>query len=207
MISKPVAANPFVQKYLSANKSVVGFNLNEERDDFLDLSFILDYHNFAILATTLGRRFQKAGYPEAVREGITIFSETLRENVLSVALRRFYEQMKHEKMNGPLAEMYEACETHLITLDDLLRLNFKASIAKLKFHGGKKALDVFDEYMRKMAAECEIHAAVTITPEKWDMHFDYQNVRSLFFQAPATPMLFTRILTPVMLCFYESFQL
>lgn len=206
MLDTPLIDQVSVYTYLCSHKGTFEVRADEEKPDLLRFSFDLDYYNFVILATVIGRYFKESGHPEVIREGVEAFTETLRENVLGSAMRRFYRKMEDEGMSGPCAEMYAACDAHYITLHDLLRLSFNSAIEKIRFHGGEEAVEVFNDIMENAAQKCTITVAQTINPREWRMHFLFGNTRSLFFAAVATAGLFNNILTPAMKAFYPLFK-
>lgn len=206
MIASPIDKNPNVLRYIDALKKIVSIEADMEPDS-ITLDYTLDYHNFVNLATTIGKRFFLAEKPSYIKEGIKLFSETLRDDVLQVAMRNFWEKLENEKENGELAEMYASKEHHYITLHDALRWSFKRCKEKLEFHGGKPALSYFEQLMADLADKCYITVYEIVNNQTWSMCFDYQNTRSLFFEAPATDGLFRSALAPIVENFYNKFKI
>lgn len=207
MIQAPILGNDFIRTYIETLQTSVSVHPEIDLPEIIVFSFDLDYHNFVILATLLGQAFHRNRLPQAVQEGISFFSDNLRENVFSVAMRKFYAQMEEERENGPLCEMHFACQTHLITLYDLLHMSFKRGTETIKYHGGKDATLVFNDYVKAIAANCFINIQINISISTWSMFSHHGNSRTLFFETEASQALFDKLLTPLMKIFYTSMKI
>lgn len=175
----------------------------------ISYAYEIDYHNFIVLSTNIGKAFLNHGQEESIQRDCQVFNELLNENVIHPAIRKFYQRAMDEKMQGELNEFFVSCEQNNVTLHDLLKAalqSLKLFENKVFFYGGKDALMVFNEYLDKSAKEQTITVENDITVDKWALYFYYENSRDRFFHCEANEYLFHSILTPVIKGFYNDFR-
>lgn len=207
MIPVPLLANGYLQEYFKAVNAVVSLETKVDSPEEIVAACSVDYQNFVILATLLGKAFRQTGRRNAIRDGIGVFADTLRENVLSAAVGKFYAKVEEEKSNGVLYETYAAFHDHLVILDDLLRLPYARLADKIVSYGGKIALRHFDDIVREFASSCDIEIEIGVDRYSWNMHSNYDGTRCLFFETEADEGLFRDLLIPCMREFYGAYKI
>lgn len=209
MLPTPLTKNPCILEYVKAQRDLFELTLIDNCEAHISYAYEIDYHNFMALATKIARGFNTKEQHDAIRTDIGVFMDILNENVIAPAIRRFHKRMAEEETSGELYDLFISCKQNSISLHDFLQFA-KKSIRyfenKLLFHGGKKSLLIFNEYLDKSAKEQLITIENDITPEKWVMYFYYENNRESFFKATSTEYLFHSILTPIIKDFYNQFR-
>lgn len=197
---------PYINTYLKNHASILA--IQDEESDAEKITFIseTEYHNFVVLATILGRSFVKNKQQEVIQPDIKIFFESIREELVNKAVKKFYEKSQTEKNTGPLYEAYASFEYNNVSCADLLSVPYEKTLERIKFHAEKKGFEIFSKMVDDIASNLSIEIVVLITKDLWSLRFNHSEMSCLFFEAPSNESLYEKILSPAMKDFYVNFR-